>query len=99
MSETPLRNRLLDAAKEIINGEREGNYGDAYTNFDTIADLWHTYLKRRGPGPLLAEDVALMMALVKVARLASQPTHWDSWLDIAGYAALGAEVADTERNK
>jgi hypothetical protein len=33
-----------------------------------------------------------MMALLKVARLAHSPSHRDSWLDIAGYAACGHHV-------
>lgn len=36
-------------------------------------------------------DVALMLAMVKMARLANDPSHKDSWIDIAGYAACGAE--------
>lgn len=95
MDEATMRNRVLNAAKEIINGDRAEAYGDAHTNFTAIAHLWTTYISRRGMvGEFRAEDVALMMTLVKIARLAGQPTHWDSWLDIAGYAALGAEVTD-----
>jgi hypothetical protein len=33
------------------------------------------------------------MALVKIARLANSPDHMDSWIDIAGYAACGGEIA------
>ena len=39
-----------------------------------------------------AHDVAAMMILLKVARLATSPDKWDNWVDIAGYAALGGEV-------
>jgi hypothetical protein len=34
-----------------------------------------------------------MMALMKIARLATNPAHEDSWVDLAGYAACGASVA------
>ena len=34
-------------------------------------------------------DVASMMIDVKQARLENDPTHRDSWVDIAGYAAGG----------
>jgi hypothetical protein len=37
---------------------------------------------------LFAEDVALMMVLMKVARLCNTPDHRDSLVDICGYTAL-----------
>jgi hypothetical protein len=33
------------------------------------------------------------MADVKLARLANDDKHEDSWVDLAGYAACGGEVA------
>lgn len=41
-------------------------------------------------------DVAALLALMKIARLAHSPDHADSWTDLAGYAALGAEVSGAE---
>ena len=41
-------------------------------------------------------DVAVMMALLKVARLSNSPNHMDSWVDLAGYAACGGEIAGKE---
>jgi len=38
-------------------------------------------------------DVAQMMVLMKIARLENSPTHMDSWIDVAGYAACGGELA------
>jgi hypothetical protein len=34
-----------------------------------------------------------MCADLKLARLENQPDHMDSWVDLAGYAACGAEIA------
>jgi len=34
------------------------------------------------------------MALLKIGRLKSNPIHGDSWVDLAGYAACGAELAE-----
>jgi len=94
-----VRSLLLRQADETINGPRAADYGDVHTHFGVIADMWTVYLGRRGiAGELQPEDVSLMMALVKIARLAGQPGHWDSWLDIAGYAALGAEVAERRKD-
>jgi hypothetical protein len=38
-------------------------------------------------------DVAVMLALLKVARIKQNPNHTDNWIDIAGYAACGGEIA------
>jgi hypothetical protein len=35
----------------------------------------------------------MMMILLKMARLQHRPDFYDSWLDIAGYAACGYDVA------
>ena len=39
------RDQILDAAKTIINGEREGTYGKAEDSFASIGALWSAYLK------------------------------------------------------
>jgi len=46
---------------------------------------------------LKPHDVALMMALLKIARLKGNPIHGDSWVDLAGYAACGAESSELIR--
>lgn len=87
------RGELLDKAKTIINGEREEHYGSPEDNFGTIAELWTAYLKRTSPTVYITTaDVANLMILLKVARLASDYSHEDSWVDIAGYAACGSEI-------
>jgi hypothetical protein len=40
-----------------------------------------------------ATSVAIMCADLKLARFEHQPDHADSWVDLAGYAACGAEIA------
>lgn len=83
------REDLLDVAKEITKGHREEHYGSPEDNFQNIANLWSTYLHDK---VISAEDVAVMMILMKAARLKSDITHVDSWIDIAGYAACGCEI-------
>lgn len=81
------RKHLLQDALKTVCKDRADDYGSLESNFDDIAELWTVYLgvnvKRR--------DVANMMVLLKVARN-STPGHRDNWVDIAGYAACGAEV-------
>ncbi|MCK9361748.1 DUF6378 domain-containing protein [Patescibacteria group bacterium] len=87
---------LLDAAKLAV-GDRGLNYGRPEDNFARIAAHWNAFLANRGiviPGGGLvsASDVAIMCALLKIARLENDPGHHDSWVDLAGYAACGAEI-------
>lgn len=83
------RRAVLQQAEHIVSDTRAAEYGDVTDNFQRIADLWRAAFGWE----LDAEDVALAMVLVKIARLRTNPLHHDSWVDIAGYAALGAEVA------
>lgn len=82
------RDEILSKAKSIINGERQGTYGDAEDSFQTIADMWSAYLNTE----ISSEDVANMMILMKVARNSSGVYKDDNWIDICGYAALGGEI-------
>jgi hypothetical protein len=36
------------------------------------------------------------MMLLKVARIKGNTRHLDSWLDAAGYAAIGGEISEGE---
>lgn len=75
---------VLDEANKIIYGDREKTYGKPSKNLDTIAKFWGEYLGIQ----LEAKDVAVMMILLKTARLRNDINHRDSIVDICGYAAL-----------
>jgi hypothetical protein len=92
---------ILDQAKAIIYGDREKTYGHPAKNLNTIAQLWNTYFdsisakdKNVSVQYVNAQDVAVMMILLKVARLANTPGHEDTLVDICGYAALIERVQD-----
>lgn len=85
------RKELLEQAAKITNGERQEHYGTPENNFARIAELWNAYT---GTAQFSAYDVAAMMILLKTARIASDPKHLDSWIDIAGYASCGGEIVD-----
>lgn len=88
------RDETLNTAQNVINGQRARDYGDMTKNFRNIADLWEPIFGV----PITNEQVALAMIQVKVARLINTPAHDDSWVDVAGYAALGAELGDPRTN-
>lgn len=86
------RKDILDSALHCVSGDREQDYGSPEQNFQTIALLWSVYAQRLGRGYFEGKDVAAMLALVKVARIASGHAKLDNWIDLAGYAACGGEI-------
>lgn len=89
-----MKESILDEAKALISGQRADDYGKAYTNFKDIQAIIGA-MKEVNP-KLVGSPVwtSFEMMAVKLARLIKNPTHRDSWVDICGYAALGAEVAE-----
>lgn len=95
------RPEVLDAAKAVVTGEREQQYGSPENNFKTIARLWEIYLKTQCVSEeadvcVRAHDVAIMMSLLKIARIASGRKHDDNYVDACGYFACAAELAEGE---
>lgn len=92
------RRDILDRAAVCVCGEREEDYGSPEDSFGLIAEFWTSYLKRACVSPgadveVSARDVAMLMALLKVARVAGGRGTADCFVDLAGYAACGGEVA------
>jgi hypothetical protein len=88
------REELLQDAIRTVVRDRNSTYGTPEDSFNKIADLWNVLLnkKLKVEHAINPTDVALMMTLLKVARLIENPEHYDSWVDIAGYASCGADV-------
>ena len=84
------RAEILQKAEAIVTGERQKNYGSPEYNFETIANFWNAYM---GNDLFNAIDVAMMMALLKIARIKTGTATEDSFVDLAGYAACGGEIA------
>jgi uncharacterized protein DUF6378 len=82
------RVEILDAARHLISEDRHRDHGDAHDTFRKIATLWESYLDV----PITVSDVGLMMVLLKVARAQQNSKNFDNHVDIAGYAALAAEL-------
>jgi hypothetical protein len=83
------RSDILDTAKQYVNVDRADQHGDAEKNFGVIAAFWSAHLDH----PVTAADVAVMMTLMKLARIKANPAHLDSWVDGCGYLACGGEIA------
>lgn len=83
------RAEILDTAKEYVTKDRAASHGDLENNFARIADYWTIYTGHH----FEPEDVAVMMALLKIARIGSNAKNADNWVDLAGYSACGGEIA------
>ena len=92
------RSEILDTAKKCVCGQREQDYGSPESNFQLIADLWNDYLGF-ARDEISPTDVAMMMALLKVARIKNGGGTGDSFVDLAGYAACGGELNDIRLEK
>lgn len=86
------REEVLNRAMACVSGDREQDYGSPEQNFKVIALMWSVYIQRQGRGYLEDKDVAAMLALLKIARIASGNAKEDNWIDLAGYAACGGEI-------
>lgn len=93
------REEILENALSCVSGERQQDYGSPENNFRTIALLWSVYIQRLGRGYLEDRDVAAMLALLKIARIASGNAKEDNWIDLAGYAACGGEIESHGKNE
>ncbi len=92
-----LRTELLSEAESLVNGDRNNQYGPPHQDFQRTADMLSALGFRfedghGGTRRLMAHDVALSLAAVKMSRLAWTPGKRDSWVDLAGYAACGYEA-------
>ena len=85
------RKEILETAAKYTTVDREQQYGSPEDNFRIIANLWNVYLG--DDGNLTPEDVAIMMALLKIGRIASGQIKEDNYIDLAGYAACAGEIA------
>ncbi len=89
--ETPSsgRAKILDTAKGYVTRDRAADHGDMEDNFRTIASYWNTHL---GIDFIKPQDVAVMMTMLKLARIRQNENHLDNWVDACGYMACGGEI-------
>lgn len=92
------RASILDSAKQCVTTDRGSQYGSPEDNFKLIAEFWQSYLKGRSVPDgvdlcILPQDVAVMMTLLKIARIKTGTFKEDSFVDACGYLACAAELA------
>jgi len=93
MEPGPPSETILEEAGWITSKDRNETYGNPGDNLSNTADLWSSYLNRKyGDIMLDADDVCMMMILLKISRQAHAPKR-DNLVDICGWARL-VEVMD-----
>lgn len=83
---------LTDAADTIT--DRGATHGHYDLTMLRTAKLWTDFLERE----IDPADVAICMALVKLARLMETKSVHDSWVDFCAYAAIAGELAVKDWN-
>lgn len=97
MSDKTKRQQILEEAVTIITADREKSYGKPEDSFDAISEYWSVYLHQRGlmsyDRRLNSKDVAMLMTLLKIARM-KHKFKLDNFVDAAGYIAIAGELSD-----
>jgi hypothetical protein len=79
--------QLLEHATGLVNRRRR-EYGEPADLFEHVAKRWSLTLGSE----ICPAQVALCLIDLKLVRLAHDPKHLDSIVDVAGYAAVLREV-------
>ena len=84
----------LDKAKKIITDDRNKDYGNYTKNLKVISNFWKVFLGK----DISPHEVALLMALLKIARISTGKFTPDSYIDACGYLSL-AYALDKRKTK
>ena len=80
---------ILAEAGETL-GDRNIEYGGPADMHGKIAEFWNVYLGGEVVDP---HDVAMMLTLMKVARITLGVAKHDNYVDLAGYASIAGSLA------
>ena len=89
------RDKILNSASDLINGQRAKDYGDALEMHRRIAAGWSEIVGVN----VTPAQAALCMAWLKIARLVETPDHFDSFVDLVAYGALAGEIQHRDPKK
>ena len=92
------KEEILKKARDLVTGDRNETHGDAFQNHAEITEFWNIFLdkKLQPMASITAEDVALMMVLMKISRnTQGKKNNLDNFIDMCGYAAIAGEINDS----
>lgn len=82
---------ILAEASCLLTDTRMETYGSFCENHRRIGVMWGELLQLEEP--ITPEMVAVMMALVKISRIANDSTHTDNYIDAVAYLSGAGELA------
>lgn len=83
---------ILNTANMTINA-RGKDYGDISTSFMRASVIASATLNKT----ISPYDVAMILHAVKLSRISHNPTMQDSWVDLAAYGAIAANLSAAPR--
>jgi hypothetical protein len=75
--------------------QRGSDYGHPIGNHKRIAELWSAYLGY----PIQANEVAVLMCLVKISRMAEDARVTDNYTDALGYIAIAKTITEAMQDE
>lgn len=88
-------NAIIKEATRLVGTDREKSYGNKSKNHKNIAKLWSAYLDK----DISSHDVAMLMALLKIARTKQGELCIDNYIDLVGYGAIAGQLASEDDNQ
>lgn len=82
---------ILAEASVLLTDTREELYGSFWENHRRIGVMWSEFLQLEET--ITPEQVAVMMAIVKISRIANDSTHTDNYIDAVAYLSGAGELA------
>lgn len=82
------RKECLNEAIKCVCKDRDQQYGTPQKNITKIAELWSIFKGVK----FSPQDVGVMMALLKIARISSGQSKDDNYIDACGYLSLSCEL-------
>ena len=82
-----MRTDILSEAEQVLDA-RGAEYGPAGLSLAALSTRWSHILGT----PVSPAQAALCLIDLKLVRLAHNPSHRDSLVDVIGYAVIAAEV-------
>ena len=85
-----------EEAAKLVSNARAKQHGDMLVCHLNIAELWNAYLCIRPDRdkPLAADEIAIMMVLLKIGRTLTGDHNRDDYVDMCGYSAIAGHLAD-----
>ena len=94
-NQPPEKATILQEALDLITTDRNVTYGDPAIQMNCAAQMSTIYLANtlgKNGGNITAHDLCVIVALMKISRIACGAYKRDNYVDAAGYLAIAGEL-------